>query len=125
MKKKLSFIFILLTVSFFVGVMGTSLASAETNTSFYPTWKLLKSNERKLFVSGYLQGWRDSKRVTEILKSHVKENPENAVASLEKVSQLYSTADIPIETLVERITAFYSDPENHGAPLSVAVSASR
>ena len=110
---------------FFLVLNQNPAASAQTNTSFYPTWKLLKPSERKLFVSGYLHGWRDSRRVTEILKAHVEKNPDSAVASLEKIRELYSTADVPIEELVERLTVFYTDPENHDAPLSVAVSASR
>ncbi|MCB0331467.1 MAG: hypothetical protein KDD70_17470 [Bdellovibrionales bacterium] len=110
-----------------IGYLGFSgsLVHADTNVSFYPTWKILKPTERKLFVSGYLQGWRDSRRVIEIVKMHIEENPDKAVASLEKIRKLYGTADLPVDGLIEQLTKFYSDPENQDAPLSVAVSASR
>lgn len=114
-----------ITLPLGLNLIPLSPTFADSNSSFYPTWKLLKPSERKLFLSGYLHGWRDSKRVTEIVKAHIEANPDQAVASLEKIRNLYGTADLPVEALVERLTRFYSDPENHDAPLSVAVSSAR
>lgn len=100
-------------------------AKADSNASFYPIWNLLKPEERKMFVSGYLHGWRDSKRVTEILLTHVADKPDSAVSSLEKVRDIYKVSEVPVEQLLSRLTEFYMDPANHNASLSVAISSSR
>lgn len=96
---------------------------AEPPKSFYPTWKLLRPEERKMFLSGYLHGWQDARKVTDIVLSHTAENPGTAVSSLEKVREIFGIANEPVETLLDRINSFYEDSENQDAPLSVAVSA--
>ncbi|NBW40030.1 hypothetical protein EBR25_03395 [bacterium] len=99
--------------------------SADNETSFYPIWKLLRQNEKRVFLSGYQKGIQDSRKVIQILREHIETNPESALTSLDRINQLYETADVPVESLLQELTVFYSEPENHNAPLSVAFSAAK
>jgi len=93
--------------------------------SFLPTWKLLNSESKQQFISGYIQGWRDAQRVTEIATSYVKENPSKALDGLQKIQSLYDLGGIKPETMVKAIDAFYSSTENRRATLSQAVNAAK
>ncbi len=121
MKKNISCILLTLLI---LPVMAP-VTQADTPKSFYPTWKLMKPAEKKRFLAGYIHGWQDAKRVTDILVDHVESQPDDAVKSLEKVRDIYGIADIPVDELLRRVTTFYSEIENHDAPLSVAMSSGR
>lgn len=99
-------------------------ADAKEN-SFLPTWKLLSSQEKQHFVSGYIQGWNDARKVTDIALEYIKTNPTRAVESLESIRKLYDMSHLTPENLVEHIDKFYEDPKNHSSSLSVAVTAAR
>jgi len=100
-------------------------AVGENETSFFPVWKLLQQREKKVFLSGYQKGIQDSRKVMSILREHIQQNPQSALESLDKINELYQTAELPIEDILQGVAIFYSNPENHDAPLSVAFSASK
>lgn len=107
-------VFILITPTF-----------AEPETAFLPTWKLMKFEEKQHFISGYIQGWIDAARVTDIAIAYVRENPTRAVEGLQSVQRLYDLSAIKPQPLVEEIDAFFAKPVNSNASLSAAVTAAR
>lgn len=92
---------------------------------FYPTWKLLSPAEKQQFVAGYIQGWKDAERVTDVAISYVKENPGKAVDGLERIRSLYDLGDLRPALLASAIDEFYRDPDNLNGGLSQAVSAAK
>jgi hypothetical protein len=103
----------------------TAPASERGTASFLPTWKLLDSHEKEQFIAGYLQGWKDAARVTDIAISYVKTNPEKAIDGLEGIRQLYDVRGVKPSDLAHQIDEFYADPENSDAALSRAITASK
>jgi hypothetical protein len=93
--------------------------------SFLPTWKLMSDEEKQQFIAGYLQGWRDAAKVTDIAISFVKSNPQRAIASLEGIKELYNIREIRPSEVTQEIDLFYADPSNSNAPLSKAITAAR
>jgi hypothetical protein len=81
------------------------------DASFLPTWKLLNTQEKQHFIAGYIHGWNDAARVTDVAIDFVKDNPGRAIETLQKVKNV--------------IDVFYSDPDNAEAPLTRAVSSAR
>ncbi len=105
---------------------ASKTGNAESSlASFLPIWKLLNYDQKVQFVSGYIQGWKDAARVTDIAIAYVRENPKNAVDGLEKLKGLYDLSDLKPNTVVDQIDTFYADPENSEAALSRAINASR
>lgn len=100
-------------------------AIGENEASFFPVWKLLQQKEKKVFLSGYQKGIQDSRKIMSILREHIQKNPQSALESLDKINELYQTAELPLEDILQGVAVFYSNPENHDAPLSVAFSASK
>jgi hypothetical protein len=101
-------------------------AHAETSRgSFLPTWKLLSTEQKQQFIAGYIQGWRDAARVTDIAIGYVRTNPEKALDGLEGVKQLYDLSGVKPTQLAQEVDAFYADPENGGAPLSLAITSAK
>ena len=99
--------------------------SEETVSPFYPTWKLLSSAEKQQFVAGYIQGWRDAGRVTDVAIAYIRENPGKAIEGLEQVRSLYDLSDLKPAILASAVDEFFRDPENKDAGLSQAVSAAK
>lgn len=106
---------------------GTSWSSAEreSGSGFLATWKLLSQQEKQQFIAGYLQGWRDAAKVTDIAIAYVRTNPSEAVAGLERIKELYNLEGLKPPQVVNDIDLYYSDPDNYEAPLSRAVTASQ
>ena len=100
-------------------------AVEEDGTPFLPTWKLLPDEAKRQFVAGYLHGWSDAAKVTDIAIDYVTGNPDEALDGLKRLKQLYNISGVQAEQLSEGISQFYTDPENAGAPLSKAVTAAR
>lgn len=100
-------------------------AIEEEGGPFLPTWKLLTDEAKRQFVAGYLHGWSDAAKVTDIAIDYVRGNPEEALDGLKRLKQLYNISGVQAEQLSEGISQFYADPENAGAPLSKAVTAAR
>ncbi|MCO6429699.1 MAG: hypothetical protein J5J00_02480 [Deltaproteobacteria bacterium] len=99
--------------------------SAPGSDSFLPTWKLLNNQEKQQFISGYIRGWQDAQKVTEVATGFIKENPEKAVESLESINRLYDVSLLKPEPLVREIDRFYQESENRNASLSAAVTAAK
>ncbi|MCB0352732.1 MAG: hypothetical protein KDD64_04380 [Bdellovibrionales bacterium] len=99
-------------------------ALSESQQSFLPTWKLMSDSQKKTFVSGYLHSLEDAAQVTDLAISHIRENPSQAVESLEQIRRLYDTRHVQADVLVALLDDYYSEPDNKDAPLSRAVSSS-
>jgi hypothetical protein len=93
------------------------------SVSFLPVWKLMTREQKQEFIAGYVWGWRDAAKVTEIAISYIKENPREAIEGLERVKALYDLSELKPGLLVEALDRFYANPENRNASLSRAVSA--
>ena len=106
-------------------LISTSSAQSREQLAFLPTWKLLTRDQKRDFVAGYVQGWRDAAQVTDIAIDYVRENPKQAVEGLEKIRRIYDLSNIRAEGLVDGVDGFYSDPNNASATLSAAVTAVR
>jgi hypothetical protein len=91
----------------------------------YPVWRLLTHEQKTQYLAGYVQGWKDASRVTDIAIEFVKENPEDAVKGLEQLKSLYDLSDLSPSLLVVQIDNYLSSVENREAPLSLAISAAR
>ncbi|MCB0318565.1 MAG: hypothetical protein KDD56_07395 [Bdellovibrionales bacterium] len=110
-----------LILAFLFSTILSPTAIAETN-GFLPTWKMLNSQEKQYFISGYLHAWQDASEVTDIAISFIKDNPKKAVESMESIKGLYNVSGINPITLAARIDEFFTNPENKDASLSRAVS---
>lgn len=106
-------------------IVGASSAQNREQLPFLPTWKLLSRDQKRDFVAGYIQGWRDAAQVTDIAIGYVRDNPKQAVEGLEKIRRLYDLSSVRADGLVEGVDGFYSDPKNAAATLSAAVTAVR
>ena len=96
---------------------------SERGASFLPIWKLLSHGEKQQFIAGYIQGWKDAAKVIDVAIAYVRDNPKQALQSLERIKSLYLLSDAKATAIVERIDDFYTKPENRDAPLSLAISA--
>lgn len=114
MTRKCLLIATLLLVPFSSGVLAEGFAS---------TWKLLSSSQKEQFVAGYLQGYRDASKVTEVTLEYVKENPQRAVDGLETLKRVYFVEGIRPAALVTGLDQYFAAPENQSASFSQAVNA--
>jgi hypothetical protein len=95
-------------------------------SSFLPTWKLFRTNESKQqFVAGYLSGFRDAARVTDVAIAYAKEHPNDTVSGLERIKGIYAMEGLTAETMVRELDAFFAEPEGKEATLSQAIVAAR
>lgn len=99
---------------------SVALAKAE---SFAPTWKLMSQTEKRSFVSGFVQGWRYSSDINNLMLQFVKKHPDKAVDSIEDVARLYRVKFPELDTLIGRLDEFYANPENSSSGISKAISA--
>ncbi len=104
----------------------STLAQTDAKSSgFLAIWRLLSSQQKLDFVSGYIHGWQDAARVTDVAIMYVRENPEKAVEGLEKIRTVYDLSTLKPDLAVKSIDAFYSNPSNSSAPFSKAISDAR
>ena len=109
-----------------VSLPALSLADAESAPSpFYPTWKLLSAAEKQQFVAGYIQGWKDAARVTDVAISYVRDNPSHAVEGLQELKGLYDLSDLKPALLASAIDEYFRGAEHRNEGLSQAVSAAK
>lgn len=107
-------------------IFGANLALCQSaEEPFLPTWKLLKNEEKRQFIAGYMYGWRDAARVTDVAIEFVKSNPEQAVEGLEKVKSMYDLSRLRADTVTSELDRFFGDSGNKEATLSQAVTAVR
>ena len=107
-------------------VLCWEIAKAETdNTPFLPTWKLLNSEQKQQFISGYLSAIRDTGEILYITEKYLTENPSKSVAVIKELQSIYRVdAPSPLK-LSREIDVFYALTENRTKPLSLAVSSAR
>jgi hypothetical protein len=95
-------------------------------SSFLPMWKLFANNESKQqFVAGYLSGFRDAGRVTDVAIAYAKDNPANAVSGLERIKGIYAMEGLTAESMVRALDQFFAEPDGKEATLSQAIIAAR
>jgi hypothetical protein len=122
--KKLFFFLILLLFAVHGIVYPRNIMAEElVQQSFLPTWKLLTAQDKQMFMAGYIQGWKDAAKVTDVAIGYVKNNPEEAIAGLEGIKKLYDLGSLRPQQLADAVDAFYSDPDNSRAPLTRAITA--
>jgi hypothetical protein len=92
--------------------------------AIYPVWKLLTRDQKMQFVAGYVQGWKDASKVTDIAIGFVRENPSQAVSGLERLKSLYDLSEVSPSLITSQLDTFFSKAENQSASLSYAISAS-
>ena len=90
--------------------------------SFYPTWKLLDSQQKQQFIAGYMMAWKDAANVTDLAIKFVKTNPDKALDGLQSVRRVYDLSSMRPETLSQQIDAFYESPANRQFTLTQAIS---
>ncbi len=104
----------------------TSRAASADGGSFEPVWRLLTREQKQQFVAGYLNGMRDAAKMTDLLQDIVKQNPESASGSLDRLAQIYQgVGRSSPDSIVAGIETFYADPANSGAQLSAAITAAQ
>ena len=123
MTRILSYSFLLVLALGFFASLGVQAQSSEE--PFLPVWRLLTNKEKQHFVAGYIRGWQDAAKVTDIAIDYVKENPKDAVEGLQKLKALYDLSAISPDSLTRQIDAFYADPTHASAGLSVAVTSAK
>lgn len=111
-----------LLVAAVIAAFAPARAEAE---SFVPTWKLLKGDEKRQFVAGYMYGWRDAAKVIDIARDFVRENPRDAVSGLEKIKTVYDLSGLKVDTVVRDLDSYFSDPSNRDASFSQAITSIR
>jgi hypothetical protein len=95
-------------------------------SSFLPMWKLFRTNESKQqFVAGYLSGFRDAGRVTDVAIAYGKDNPANVISGLERVKEIYAMEGLTAESMVRALDEYFAEPEGKDATLSQAIIAAR
>jgi hypothetical protein len=93
--------------------------------AIYPVWRLLTRDQKMQFVAGYVQGWKDASKVTDIAIGFVRENPTEAVSGLERLKSLYDLSDVSPSLITTRLDTFFAKTENQSASLSYAISAAK
>jgi hypothetical protein len=69
---------------------------------------------------------RDAAKMTDLLQDIVKQNPESASGSLDRLAQIYQgVGRSSPDSIVAGIESFYADPANSGAQLSAAITAAQ
>jgi len=112
-----------LSLALLISPVAQTASAGET--SFMPTWRLLNQEQKQTFVAGYLHGWRDARRVAEIVGEHLERNPDQVHKSMQAMQAIYDLSELRPERIVRDIDQFYQEPENARAPLSKAISSSR
>lgn len=121
--RKMLLLFVLLSLSWASTAPAESLPGDQS--PFLPTWKLLRGDSKQQFVAGYLFGWRDAARVTDVAIEYVQQNPNNAVQSLEKIKGLYDMNDLTADMVVRELDRYFSENDSKDATLPQAITAVR
>jgi len=104
--------------------VGTVISPVRAEEPFNPVWQLMNRKEKQQFIAGYLFGMKDAATMTNYLRDFVRDNPQSAEESLERLRALYSgLSEGKPDSVVAGIDAFYKDGKNREAPLSRAITA--
>ncbi len=109
-------------------LVATSLCACPVSASdeeFGPTWKLLKPEEKRQFLAGYIYGWQDAARVTDATIEFAENNPQEVISGLKRVRQLYSFGDQEASALTNLVDTFFAKVENRRATLAQAITAAK
>ncbi|MCB0338874.1 MAG: hypothetical protein KDD53_04680 [Bdellovibrionales bacterium] len=102
-----------------------AMAVPEGSQGFAATWSLLKADQKRQFIAGYIFGWREAAVITDVVADYIRKNPDSAVHSLEKIKSMYDLGDVNPFILSNELDAFFSDPDNSNATLAMAVNSAR
>jgi len=117
---------ILVPIGIAISLISPGLAHSEgKDDGFMPTWKLFKSEEKRQFIAGYLYGWSDASRMTDVAIEYVRDNPTKALDGLERIKSVYDMSGMQADTIVSQLNGFFADPTNKDATLSQAITAVR
>jgi hypothetical protein len=112
----------LAALTFNISFTSQNALADDDKTSFLPTWKLLNPQEKQQFMAGYLFGWRDAAKVTEIAIGYVRENPQKALEGLESIRSLYDVSKVNSSAMAHEVDTFFQDSDNRDASLMAAIS---
>jgi hypothetical protein len=99
--------------------------ATDASAGFLAVWRLMSNEQKQQFIAGYVQGWRDAGKVTDIAIQYVRDHPDKAIDGLEKVRALYDLHELSPGDVIPLIDAYYKHPENQNATFSSAVTAAR
>lgn len=116
---------IALIACFFICAAAARADNSDASAGFLAVWQLMSSEQKQQFIAGYLQGWRDAGKVTDIAIDYVREHPDKAVDGLEKIRALYDLHELSPSEVIPLIDAFFKHPGNQNATFSSAVTAAR
>jgi len=97
----------------------------DKDSPFLPTWRLLNTDNKQQFISGYQYAWKDAVKIMKIVETYIKQNPKEGAKALESIQTIYDISEMKPDTLVQFINNFYSQPDNNQAPLSKAITAAK
>ncbi|MBX7145621.1 MAG: hypothetical protein K1X79_14310 [Oligoflexia bacterium] len=115
----------LIAIAIFLSALAQPAWCDSAQESFLPIWKLLNNQEKQQFISGYLHGWQDAAKVTDIAIGYVRENPQKAVEGLQSIRSVYEVGDLRPADIAQQIERFFADSSNKDASLSKAISFAR
>lgn len=116
---------LLLLVCTVLFVSNAITLQADTPAAFYPTWKLLKQEDKVQYLSGYMHAWQDAHLTLGIAADYVNQNPESAADSIRRLQRIYDFSSLRPDTLVREIDAYYADGKQQSSSLSQAITAAR
>lgn len=102
-------------------VVILAISTAALGDSFGSTWKLLNQVQKEQFIAGYLQGFRDASKITDLTIKYLEENPNNVQQGLKTLQSLYDVEGARPSIIVPRLDEYFKD--NSQASLSQALSA--
>ena len=106
-------------------VFAENNPSKQEDGSFLPAWRLLNTENKQQFVSGYQRGWKDAVNIIDIVITYLKTNPSEGIKALESVRNIYDLENLRPDDLVKAIDKYYADPDNNNAPFSKAITAAK
>jgi hypothetical protein len=106
-----------------IGISPLCGRAEEPPASFLPSWRLLSPSQKQDFVAGYMLGWSDAAKVTDVVIGYVKDHPHESISGLQRIKQIYDFGGISPAEAVSGLDRFYARPENREAPFSQAISA--
>lgn len=116
---------VLVLIVYFSLFVSQGTAQTEESAKFYPTWRNLNYQQKQQFLSGYLYGVGDARKIIDIVIGYLRDNPGEALSGLERIKKVYNTRGLDPTELVDAIDDFYEDPEHHDASLSLALSSAK
>jgi hypothetical protein len=99
--------------------------SPAADRPFLPTWKLLAPEEKRQFIAGYLYGLADAQKVMHIAQEFVRDNPKQALGSLESLASIYDMGGLSPDQIAKALDIYFNEADHSAASLSQAVTAAK